>query len=112
MVLPDIESDLSPLDQVRRKEAEITGHIAAARESARRSLETAQREAARIKSQAREDGLREGQEYYQEILLEAEEGAKELVAQANRLAGELSQKGDLRMEEAVQATVRIVIGFE
>ena len=112
MVLPNIESDLSPLDQIRRTESEITGHIAAARESARRSLETAQKEAARIKSQAREDGSREGQAHYQEILLEAEEEANELVGQANRLAGELGKKGDLRMEEAVQATVRIIIGLE
>ena len=112
MVLPNIESDLSPLDQIRQTEAEITRHIAVARESARRSLETAQKEAARIKNQAGEDGFREGQAHYQEILLEAKEEAKELVAQANRSAGELGQKGGLKMEEAVQATVRIVIGLK
>ena len=112
MVLPNIESDLSPLDQIRQTEAEITRHIAVARESARRSLETAQKEAARIKNQAGEDGFREGQAHYQKILLEAEEEANELVAQANRLAGELGRKGNLIMEEAVQATVRIVIGLK
>lgn len=112
MVLPNIEYDLSALDQIRRKEAEITGHIAAARESAKKSLETAQKEAARIKSIAHEEGLREGQAQYQEIIMAAEQEAKELVAQAERLAGELGERGELRMEQAVQATLRIIIGLE
>jgi vacuolar-type H+-ATPase subunit H len=96
----------------RPRKARDHGHIAAARESAKKSLETAQKEAARIKSIAHEDGLREGQAQYQEIVLVAEQEAKELVTQAERLAEELGERGDLRMEQAVQATLRIIMGLE
>jgi|MudIll2142460700_1097286.scaffolds.fasta_scaffold400382_1 vacuolar-type H+-ATPase subunit H len=104
--------ELSPLDQIRQTEAEVTRRVAAARELAGQSLESAKKEAARMIAQAREIGLREGQARYQEIFHEAEEEAKQLVTRAQGQVEVINQRGDQRMQQAVQQVVSIVIGLE
>jgi len=107
--MPGLE--LSPLDQIRQMEAEVTRRIAAAREMAGQRVEDARKKAARMIAQGSEAGLCEGQVRYQEIILEAEEEAKQLVSSARRQAEEVSLRGEQRMQRAVEQVVSIVIGL-
>ena len=103
---------LSPLDQIRLCEAEVTRRVAAARQSAEESLAGARSEAANLKKQAKERGLQRGQAQYQEVILKAEENAKVIVAQARRRSEELSQRGRRRIDEAVNSVASIIVGLE
>ena len=104
--------NLSPLDQIRFCEAEITRRIAAARQSAEESLAGARSEAASLKKQAKERGLQRGQSQCQEIISKAEENAKVTVVQARQRSEELSQRGRRRIEEAVRKAANIIVGLE
>ena len=104
------KTELSPLDQIRQSEAEITRKIAAARETAVHDLEAARKEAARIVAQARDEGVHDGQVRYREILQETEKEAKNLIDLAQEEVKELGKRGDKSMEKAIQQIVDIVIG--
>jgi len=110
MVVREPEAELSPLDQIRQKEANVTRRIAAARESAGRDIERARRDAARIKHKAGEGGAREGKEHTRAVLLQAKSDADAIVVQAHKLAEEMGERGKHRLEEAVRQAVIIVIG--
>ncbi len=105
-------AQLSPLDQIRQTEAEITRKIAAAREAAEQVVVKARLDAYALKKQALEDGNREGQARYREILLRGEEEAKALTVQAHSTADNLRRKGEAYMEIAVRSAVELVIGQE
>lgn len=102
---------LSPLDQIRLAEAEITRKIAVARETSERAAGEARAQAARLKKEAREAGSREGQIRYKEIVSKAEEEARGIVAHAHNQASELKRKGQVRMEAAIQEAIGIVLGL-
>jgi V/A-type H+-transporting ATPase subunit G/H len=106
------ETELSPLDQIRLTEAEITRRIVAAREDAERRLAEARTQAARIKKQAREEGTRTGKVQFKEILSRAEEEARAIIAHARNQAENLHQKGHSHMELAVEYAVSIVLGLD
>lgn len=106
------ENELSPLDQIRQVEAEVTRRVAAARVEAESVLAKARTQAAQIKSEARAAGQREGQALYKELVAKAEEEARLLNAQSQSRAVELRRKGYQRMEQAVQLSIQIVVGQE
>jgi vacuolar-type H+-ATPase subunit H len=108
--LPPPGIELSPLDQIRQAEADITRQVAAARQSAVHSLDVARKEAAHLVAQARKDGQQEGQTRCQEIIEAAKGEAKRLVEQAQAQVNEHSQTGTQRMELAVQQIIDLVIG--
>jgi vacuolar-type H+-ATPase subunit H len=103
-------TELSPLDQIRQSEAEVTRKIAAARETAVHNLEAARKEAARIVAQAREEGMQAGHVRYREILQDTEKEARNLIDLAQDEVKELSKRGDKHMEQAIQQIIDIVIG--
>ena len=103
--------ELSPLDQIRLAEAEITRKTVAAREDLERSLTEARKQAARIKKDAREAGTRAGEVQYKEIVSGAQEEALAITAHAQNQADNLRQKGHNRMELAVEYAVSIVLGL-
>lgn len=105
-------TELSPLDQIRLAEAEITRKIMAAREDAERRLIEARSQAARIKKQAREDGGRAGKAKYKETVSRAEEEERAITLQAQHQANTLQQKGHSRMKMAVAYAVNIILGLE
>lgn len=106
------EVELSPLDQIRQAEAEVTRLLAAVRETAGLRVEEAHRQAASLKSAAWEQGMQEGRARYQVIIQQAEEEARELVAQAQLRCERLRCQGEQRMPKAVAWVVNLVIGFE
>jgi vacuolar-type H+-ATPase subunit H len=106
------KTDLSPLDQIRLTEAEITRKTVVAREDAERRLAEARRQAAKIKKRAREEGTRAGKVQFKEIVSTSEEEARAITAQAQNQANTLQQKGRTRMEMAVDYAVNIVLGLE
>jgi len=107
---PISANGLSPLDQIRLVEAEITRKIIAARESSEHSAANARAQAALLKKQAEEDGKREGQIRYKETIAKAEEQAKMIIAQAQHEADDLRRKGQTRMEQAVNEALNIILG--
>jgi vacuolar-type H+-ATPase subunit H len=103
---------LSPLDQIRQTEAEITRKVAAAREAAEQVVVKARLDAAALKQQAREEGQREGQARCREITARAEEEAHALVVQAHAQADQLRRKGEALMDTAVRGVIELIIGQE
>lgn len=112
MAEPLSETALSPLDQIRLVEAEITRKTVAAREDSERSLVDARAQANRLKKQARESGVREGKILYKEIVAQAEEEARAITVHAQNQAADLRQKGHSRMELAVEYAISIVLGLD
>ena len=104
--------ELSPLDQIRLVEAEITRKIAAGREASARLIAEARVQAARFKKEAREAGNREGQIRYKEIVSKAEEDAQAIMAHAHNQAYDLRRKGQARMETAIQEAISVVLGVK
>jgi flagellar biosynthesis/type III secretory pathway protein FliH len=107
---PVSTNELSPLDQIRQVEAEITRRIAAAREASEHSAVNARGQAALLKKQAEEQGGRQGQILYKEVIAKAEEQSKEMIAQAQHEAENLRRTGELRMQQAVCEALCIVLG--
>jgi vacuolar-type H+-ATPase subunit H len=104
------ETELSPLDQIRQAEAEITRRVAAARQQTAHTLEIARKEAAHLVAQAREDGRLEGERRCQEIIKAAEGEATQLIELAQAQTEERSRAGAQRMELAVQQIIALVTG--
>jgi vacuolar-type H+-ATPase subunit H len=110
MTEPLSSVELSPLDQIRLAEAEITRKTVAAREDLERSLTEARKQAARIKEDAREAGTRAGKVQFKEIVSRAQEEAHAITAHAQHQADSLRQKSYSRMELAIEYAVSIVLG--
>lgn len=109
---PISANELSPLDQIRLVEAEVTRKIVAAREASDRSIADARGQAALVKKQAHEAGEHKGQIRCKEIVSESEEEAQSLLAQAHSQADDLRQEGYSRMELAVQEALNTVLGLK
>lgn len=106
------EVDLTPLEQIRQCEADMTRRVLAAHDAAEKTIAKAAQEAAAIKKQAQETGSREGQARFREIVLKATEEAELLVAQAKHREEELRRDGDRRMDVAVRRAVNLILGTE
>ncbi len=103
---------LSPLDQIRQAEAEITRRIIAAHEASECAITEARSQAALLKRQAHETGTRGGQIRYKEIIFKAEEEARSLVEYAHNQASSLQRKGQVCMEAAIQEAANIILGVK
>jgi len=104
-------AELSPLDQIRLAEAEITRKIVTARETSAQARAAARARATLLKKQAQESGTREGQNRYKELVSKAEENAHAIVERAHNQAAELREQGRARMELAIQDATGIVLGL-
>jgi vacuolar-type H+-ATPase subunit H len=103
---------LSPLDQIRLTEAEMARKIATTREAAEHARIEARSQAALLREQAREAGLRKGQICYNEIAAGAEQEARAIVESAHSQAAELQRKGQACMDVAIQEVTNIVLGLK
>ena len=109
MAKPVLTSELSPLDQIRLVEAEITRNVAAARAESVQTVLNARARAAHLKKQAAEVGTRKGQAQYQKIVASASDEEHNMVAAAHHQAEELRRNGLSQMEAAIQQVVHIVV---
>jgi vacuolar-type H+-ATPase subunit H len=109
MANPTIATGLSPLDQIRLAEAEVTRKVVAAREASEHAVTEARTQAALLKKQAHASGNRAGQIRYKEIVSRAEEEARTIVEHAYNQANELRRNGQARMEVAIQEVTSIVL---
>lgn len=103
---------LSPLDQIRLIEAEITRKIIAAREASERAVAEARHQANLLKKKAHESGTRAGQIRHKEAVAQAEEEGKAMIVHARQHAAELRRRGEARMDMAVQEAIRITLGLK
>ena len=107
----DPKNVLSPLDQVRLVESEITRQLTAARVDAEQRIAQARLHTEQRKREAAEQSKQEGQALLKERIALAEEEARVIKAQTSRKSVELKNKGRQRMKEAVQFAVGFVIGL-
>jgi vacuolar-type H+-ATPase subunit H len=107
---PEIE--LSPLDQIRQTEGEVTRKVAAAREAAEQILEKARQQAEILKHSAREAGTRQGESLYKTTIAKAEEEARALVAEAGFQAERLKRRGQQHMQSGINHAVNLVLGLD
>jgi len=112
MADPTFATGLSPLDQIRLAEAEITRKIVTTRESSERAIAEARTRAALLKKQAHESGSRAGRIRYKEMVSEAEEEARTIVEHAHNQADDLRQHGQTRMDAAIQEAMSIVLALK
>jgi len=112
MVEPTFADELSPLDQIRLVEAEIMRRVITAREASEHSAADARAQGSLIKKQAEEKGKREGQISYKETIAKAEEQAKVIIAQAEHESEFLRGNGLVRMEQAVNEALGIILGMK
>jgi vacuolar-type H+-ATPase subunit H len=109
---PTSTNELSPLDQIRLVETDVTRKIVAAREASDRSIADARVQATLIKKQAHEAGEHIGQIRCKEIISEAEEEAQAIISHAHNQADDLRRKGYTRMELAVQEAISTLLGLK
>ena len=109
---PNYMDELSPLDQIRLVEAEITRKVVAARDASEHKAAAARAQAALIKKEAETQGIREGQIRYKDTVAKAEEQAQVVIAQANHEADDLRQRGKLRMDSAVNEALNVILGVK
>ncbi len=112
MAGPTFATELSPLDQIRLVEAEIARKIIAAREASEHAMVEARAQATLLKKQAHESGTRDGQIRFKETVSKAEEEARAIVEHAHNQAADLRQKGQTRIEAAIQEATSIVLGLK
>lgn len=110
MADPASAAELSPLDQIRLAEAEITRKIVTAREKSEEAVVETRVQAALLKKQAHESGTRDGQIRNKKIVSKAEDEAHAIVAHAHGLAAELRHSGQTRMNSAIQEAISIILG--
>lgn len=110
MTMTTEQDSLSPLDQIRQTEAEVTRDIAAARKEAELTVAEAKDKAAQLKAEAYQTGSRKGQEQYKKIIARADVEAKALTVQAHQRAGELKHRGEIRMGAVIKMAVNFIIG--
>jgi vacuolar-type H+-ATPase subunit H len=104
--------EITPLDQIRQAEVDLARQVAAAREAAERTIDHANAQAALLKSDAREQGKRDGMAKYQDVIHIAEEEARAIIARGQRNAVELRRKGSKRMKTAVRHALSIIINMD
>lgn len=109
MVDPPSAIDLSPLDQIRQTEAEMTRMVAMAREHAEQILRDAHRQASAIKQEASQTGTQEGEARYRAIISKSEEESRAIVAEAKAQARRLRQRGQERMQTGVRLAINFII---
>jgi len=108
----DNNTFLSPLDQIRLAESDVTRQITSARVSADQEIARARLQAEQSKKEALEAGRREGKALAKEIVARAEEEANSVTAQGRAQSAELRRRGRQRMKTAVRLAVEIVIGLK
>jgi len=106
------EVELSPLDQIRQTEAEVTRQVAAARERAETIISEARSQAGVIIEEARAAGRREGLTRYQEIVAAAQEEAQATIAKAYKRVEILQLREQRRMSAGLRHAVNMVIGID
>jgi vacuolar-type H+-ATPase subunit H len=112
MAEPTFATGLSPLDQIRLAEAEVTRKIVAAREASEHAITEARTQAALLKKEAHDSGAREGQIRYKEIVCKAEEEARTIVEHAHNQADVLRRNGQVRMEGAIREVINVILCLE
>ncbi len=108
----NFQADISPLDQIRQKEAEGLRKVIIARQASERKIYEARGEAARIKKLARESAAQQARELYKETAAAAQQEAQELRSQAKTHADELTARAKLVIEQGVAEAVNIVLGLK
>jgi vacuolar-type H+-ATPase subunit H len=103
---------LSPLDQIRQTEAEMTRKVVQARELAGKTVQEARNQADIILEQARTAGENEGHARYKEIIKKSEDEATALVAESRQQTDGLRKTGKVHMEALVGRIVKFITGME
>ncbi len=108
--MTSIEGAGSPLEVIRRKEAEIKRRLAAQREAGEVALAEAEHRAREMLIAAEAEGRRAGETQRQAALAAAEGEAQSIIARALAEAERLQRVGQQPIAAAVARAVELVIG--
>jgi vacuolar-type H+-ATPase subunit H len=108
--MTSIESSGSPLEVIRRKEAEIKRRLAVQREAGEAVLAEAERRAREMLIAAEAEGRSAGEAQRQAAQVAAEGEAQAIVARARAEAHRLQRVGQQPIAAAVARAVEMVIG--
>ena len=108
--MTSIEDSGSPLEVIRRKEAEIKRRLAAQREAGKAVLAEAERRAGEMLIVAEAEGRRAGEAQRQAVQAAAEGEAQSIVARAQAEAERLQFVGQQPIAAAVAWAVQMVVG--
>ena len=104
------EADATPLELIRKKEAELTGRVLGAKREADEIVADARRQAAEIIESATEESSAAAREKAQFLAAEAETKASAMLVDAETEARELSSSIQSRLPAAAEHVVKAVIG--
>jgi len=107
-----MDTKLSPLDQIRQVEADVTRQIATAEEAMKQKIAQVRRDVKELVKQAREKGHLQGLAQGKQILSKTEEEAQAIVEQANRQAEVYRATAQQHMTAAVGYAVDLILGLE
>ena len=105
-----VENFATPLEVIRRKEAEVKRRLAAEREADEAVLAEAKRRAGELLTAAELEGQRAGEAQRQAAQAEAEREAETILARARAEAEALQRTGEPQMAAAIAWAVEIVVG--
>lgn len=104
------EADATPLELIRKKEAELSGRVMGAKREADEIVADARRQASEIIESATEESAAAAREKAQLLAAEAESKASAMMTDAEAEARELSDSIRSRIPVAVDHVVKAVIG--
>lgn len=104
------ETDATPLELIRKKEAELSGRVLGAKREADEIVADARRQASEIIESATEESVAAAREKAQALAADAETKASAMLVDAEAEARELSDSIQSRLPAAVDHVVKAVIG--
>ncbi len=99
----------SPLDLIRRKEAEVKRHLVAESQAAEQIVADAERRARALVAAAEAEGRQEGEAQRQAARAEAERRSVEIVAQARSAAASLQIKAEKVVDALAARAVKFIL---
>jgi len=106
----ETESSSSPLEAIRRKEAEVKRRLAAERETAEALQVEAERRARELLMAAESEGRQSGEAQRQAALAAVRRDVEEIIARARDQAENLQRAAEGQMHSAIQHAIEIVVG--
>lgn len=104
--------DLTPLDRIRQAETEAAGRVAAANLEAEQLLREAQDRLPDVREQAETAARQRGKSKAEQILAEADRLVDEELNRARLQAEQLTERGQQRMAQAVEAALQLILGAD
>jgi vacuolar-type H+-ATPase subunit H len=103
-----MEAEQSALQQIRRKEVELSVKADEARSEAEKIIADAKTRAAEIVKKAEEEGIKAADEYYEKRLASVLKEIEDLKKRGEEEANSAKMKGEQNLSKAIDKIVKVV----